>query len=369
MAGSLSDLWAGAPELPDLVASADARAIFETDLYGAVPPPPDNVTWSAVEKQGFTQLDITCAANGGTLTVSVGLWLPKTGHPAPLVAALDFSGPFGIVPQGQFALDPNARVYSEPKWQADGHLTAAMAGQFAYRWPVEMITEAGFAVMVSCYGSWVPDHPELWRQHGVSPLLGGPDTGAFSLWAWALMRMVDVAVQLPQIDSEAIAVAGHSRLGKTALWAGVNDPRIAAVWANNSGCAGAAPARHPVGETLQQLHSRFPHWLRKGAVITPDDLSSDQHQLLALCAPRGVYLSEADDDQWADPLGSYFSLTQSSSAWGQEPRAWPDVESLFGTTRAHRNGALGYHMRQGGHDMLAEDWAQVLPFLTEVFGD
>ncbi len=354
----------GLPELPDLETSdpawrADLRAAFAKELYGPIPAPPDRVTYRSEptgENQQTIGLSIYCGDR--CFELSAVLWTPPdvTG-PVPIIVALDFLGPYGILLPGGFAADPLARVYSAPEWQAEGRLVPDLAGQSRRRWPLELIAEHGFAVMVSCYGSWVPDDPQTWRDHGLSPLLDHPETGAISLWAWALMRMVDVAVELPGIDPFKVFLAGHSRLGKAALWATANDPRVAGVWANNSGCAGAALSRHRSGETLAQLAHQFPHWLNYVAVTEPDALAVDQHQLLALCTPAAIYLSEAEEDSWADPEGSWAAIKQVAKARALNPPT--------GIPRSWSTDTLGFHMRPGGHDVLTQDWRATLKFFAK----
>jgi hypothetical protein len=173
--------------------------------------------------------------------------------------------------------------------------------------------------------------------------------------------LIDAATGVPEIDGSRIAVAGHSRLGKAALWAMACDDRISAVLANNSGCAGAAPARHPVGETLTQMAMTFPHWLRPG--FDPTLLALDQHHLIACAAPRAVYIASAEDDVWADPLGSYKALQTASEAWGERPSDWRSPDSVWSRDRAFMSGSIGHHIRPGGHDLLPYDWRRFLDFL------
>ncbi|WP_299932300.1 hypothetical protein [uncultured Pelagimonas sp.] len=354
----------GLPELSELATSdpewrTRLRATFAKELYGPIPAPPDRVEHKIeATTDGHHKITLSIHCGDRRFDVSAALWMsPKTTAPVPVIVALDFLGPFGILPPGGFPADPAARVYSAPEWQAEGRLVPGLAGQSRPRWPLGLIAEHGFAVMVSCYGSWVPDDAETWRDHGVSPLLNHPNTGAISLWAWALMRMVDVAVDTPVIDRNKVILAGHSRLGKAALWATAHDNRVAGLWANNSGCAGTALSRHLVGETLAQLTQRFPHWLRHGAVTNPDAMTVDQHQLLALCAPARVYLSEAEEDTWADPEGSWAALALAAKAYGLTP---PSV-----IPTAWNSGAFGFHLRPGGHDVLMQDWRATLKFFAK----
>ena len=234
--------------------------------------------------------------------------------------------------------------------------------------------DAGLAVLVSCYGSWVPDHPDAWRRHGVHPLLDlsatGEPVGAIGLWAWSLLRMIDAAAKHPEVNTELMVVAGHSRLGKAALWATANDARIRAVFANGSGCAGAAPARHPVGETLDQLRAQFPHWLVPNEPVPdPGDLPYDQHALIALAAPRAVHVGGAEEDLWADPVGSYLALIEASRLWPSEALdlgAWPPAREMWCTGRQIINGPLGCHLRSGGHDLTPIDWKHFLRFCSSI---
>lgn len=323
------------------------------DLYGAVPPPPVSleVLRHSLPAPGLRRLVLTMDLPGGAFAVDAALWVPEGAGPFPLVAGLDFLGPFGV--SRVFPRDPAAIVQAP---DGLGVLSDQHGGLTRHRWPVAALQRRGIAVLLSCYGSWVPDCAARWRIRGLVPALGDAvgDAGALSLWAWSMMRLVDVAQQLPEVDHRRIALAGHSRLGKAALWAGARDRRVAAVWANQSGCCGSAPEAHPVGETRAQLVERFPHWLRQPGVRV---MACDQHDLLTQIAPRQLYLSNAMSDLWADPLGSYAALVAASAAWGVGDR--PDVAKVWQPTRLHR-GALGWHLRRGQHEMLPRDW---VPFL------
>lgn len=355
----LAEAWRGLSDVPAVAGAAEA---FARELYGPIPAAPDALRVVREPLAGAERLRIEMSVGSGTFRVDAALWLPE-GRPAPVVVGLDFIGPAGILTGTDFPLDPDAIVRAPPEFGlTDGRLDEVLRGSAAESWPVAAIREAGFAVLVSCYGSWVPDSPEGWRGHGVFPV-AGVETRAISLWAWAIGRLVDAALTLPEIDAGRVAVAGHSRLGKAALWAAANDSRIGAVLANASGAAGAAPAHHEVGETLEQLRARFPHWVLPGGA-----LSVDQQGLLALIAPRRLYLTNAMDDLWADPVGSYLALKAASGAWPDSLRgadAWPDPPAIWEVGTRLANGHLGYQMRAGDHAITPEDWAGFLAFLAE----
>ena len=229
------------------------------------------------------------------------------------------------------------------------------------------------------YGDVEPDHAEGWkdgaRAHIKEDQDGQPlaleDWSAISAWSWGLSLVVDEFGGLPDIDSSRIALLGHSRLGKTSLWAGASDPRFAIVISNNSGCGGAALSRRAFGETVKKINDTFPHWFCKNFKQYNDNeaaLPLDQHMLIALMAPRPVYIASALEDEWADPNGEFLS----------GKHAGP-VYELFGKTGVgvdeqpplnHPVGdSIGYHIRTGKHDVTQYDWEQYLDFADRHYND
>ncbi|MYA87177.1 MAG: hypothetical protein F4X97_01750 [Boseongicola sp. SB0662_bin_57] len=332
-------------------------------IYGPLPPAPAEleVEVSPLGGSSAARIEITMRSANGTraLTVDAALWRPESREDAPLIAGLGFAGPAGILSGPDFPLDRQARIHCQPELGVEnGRLHDLLRGTESHRWPVEMLTARGYAVMVSCYGSWAPDDPDEIVRHGACPFVG-LDTGAISLWAWAIQRLLDAAERLGGIDMGQVAVAGHSRLGKAALWAAANDTRISAVLANNSGCAGAAPAAHAVGETLAGMAAAFPHWIRPQSRAT----ALDQHHLVACTAPRKVYVASAEQDLWADPVGTYIALVAASDVW-PESCSWPSVEEMWAGKRHALHASLGHHLRPGGHELLPYDWQRFLDFLA-----
>lgn len=189
---------------------------------------------------------------------------------------------------------------------------------------------------------------------------------AIAAWAWGASRALDYLETDASVDSQRVAVVGFSRMGKTALWAGANDVRFAAVISNESGAGGAALSNRRFGETIEDLNVRFPHWFaenyrqyngREGA------LPFDQHQLLALVAPRPLYVGSADDDLWSDPRGEFLSCVAVSPIYellgvpGLGTDAMPPLDTPVAT------GHVGYHIRQGRHAFTDYDWNRYLDFL------
>ncbi len=361
----LSEVYKGPVDWPELggaepleARQARWRADLARAIYGPMPDAPDRVEVRVEPLDGerAERVVLTIEVGGRAFEVDAALWRPEGDGPAPLIAGLSFAGPAGVLTGTAFPLDPKARIYVRPELGGGGGLNDILRGTEGHRWPVDLLNARGFAVLVSCYGSWVPDDPIGFGEVGLRPFLG-IETGAISLWGWAISRLIDAAGQLGGLDVGETIVAGHSRLGKAALWAAAHDGRVGTVLANGSGCGGSAPARHAVGETLVEMRERFPHWVRPFEGMPP----VDQHQLIAAIAPRRVYLSLAEDDLWADPVGSVMALAEASKVWPGRME-WPSPEQVWSDRREVHQRRLGYHIRPGGHEMLPFDWARFLAF-------
>ena len=303
------------------------------------------------------------------MTADLLLYLPARRRvTVPVFLGLNFGGNPSI------SLD--AGVWLSESWHADepgrgviGHrATEASRGTAARRWPIEEIVARGYAVATCYYGDFDPDYDDgfangahaLERAGIASPSRGG----AIAAWSWGLSRLLDVLGTIPEIRADQVVCIGHSRLGKAALWAAASDERFAGTVSNDSGCGGAALTRRDVGESVASITTEFPHWFAPtfaGYAHRRAELPVDQHHLLALIAPRPLYVASASEDLWADPDGEYLSGVLATPAWelhGEHGLAAAPPPAPGVSIGDH----VAYHRREGAHDILAEDWRHYLEF-------
>lgn len=360
-------------------------SLFANHVYGVSPKPCVIRSKAVSSKTVFDDLgtrhevDIFFTAAEDAPAMRMMVYVPNNrSADVPAFLGLNFNG--------NHSVDPDPEIELNPGWfrpgrngTTDGNKATELArGTAANRWPIETILRRGYAVATIYYGDIDPDFDDGFK-NGIHPMFAAeladvaPESrwGSIAAWAYGLSRALDYFESDSQlgVDANKVAVLGHSRLGKTALWAGATDQRFALVISNNSGCGGAALSRRAIGETIGRINTSFPHWFCDRYTEYNENEAAcpvDQHQLIALAAPRPVYVASASNDRWADPKGEFMSAAAADPVYrllGTEgmggnavPAKMPPAEQPINT------GAIGYHLRTGDHDLTEYDWLQYLDF-------
>lgn len=313
--------------------------------YGTLPPAPIALTAeeTALDKKfcagnaPLHTIQLTAHCAFGDFSFPVRYFCPKAGSPVPAVVLLNFR--------------PDV---------PDRYL------------PAEELADMGYAVFSLCYQDITSDNGDF--TNGLASLVypsgkrGVHDCGKIGLWAWAALRVLEYALTLPELDHSRISVAGHSRLGKTALLAGALEPRFYCAWSNDSGCSGAAISRENTGETVEAIYRKFPYWFCENYQKYADNeeaLPFDQHFLLAANASHLVYIASAEEDLWACPKNEYLSCIAATPYFESVgkpgfigPEEAPETEAFF------HQGSIGYHLRPGCHYQSRKDWQNLITFLN-----
>ena len=354
---------------------------FETQVYGKVPGTADAVTFEVMEESNTAlnglarrrQVKVTVRKNGKTLSYLILLYLPKNIAQAPLFLGYNFHGNHTVINDPAVIISKAWSLNNESIGITNHALTEESRGKRSGRWAIDKMINAGFGLATIYYGEIDPDKNDL--KDGLQSLFytgkqekpATDEWGAIGEWAWALSRAMDYLENNSEVDKTKVIVFGHSRLGKAALWAGAMDERFAGVISNDSGCGGAALSKRKFGETVAQINESFPYWFSenfKKYNNAEEELPVDQHELLALIAPRPLYVASAQEDEWADPKGEFLSAyyaTPVYSLFGKEgisSNKMPDVNSPIQNT-------VAYHIRTGKHDVTEYDWEQYIKWAVE----
>lgn len=362
--------------------------LFRKYVYGRAPiARPENMSFEVfdLEKKALDglatrkQVTVNFTGKKDEPTMDILIYLPNaSAKPVPVFVVLNFGG--------------NHTIHSDPaiklseRWMRSGgegvvknRADEKSRGRSSSRFNVEEILKRGYGVATIYYGDIDPDFHDGFK-NGVHPvfdkLIDGkraPDAwGSIGAWAWGLSRAMDYFESDDNIDNKRVAVLGHSRLGKTALWAGARDERFAFVISNNSGCGGAALSRRAYGETVGRINTSFPHWFCENFKQyngKEDELPVDQHMLIALMAPRPVYVTSADGDLWADPRGEFLACRYASGVYRLLGLKGLGVREMPGLDQPVQKGTIGYHVRSGGHNLTEYDWQRFMDFADVHFSD
>lgn len=337
--------------------------LYESEIYGRIPVRAPRLTFAVAETDRSALAGTAVrkhlvghlgAPDGPA--VNVFLYLPaKASGPVPVLLHLTFS----TVDPAMAATESTSSTNSaRPRFGEAGPLTNILARGYGYA--TVRYTELE--------GDSATSNLSLARKLALAPGQTKPaadEWGTISVWAWGVSRVLDYLETDPAVDAKRVALIGHSRLGKTALWAGASDPRFAIVFASCSGEMGSALARRDYGETVDDMAANFPYWFAGNFQKYSgrwNDMPVDAHMLLALNAPRPVFLTGGTQDQWADPRGEFLAAVAAGPVYrllGQKDLGETDGPPL---DKPLTTGALGFLYHTGPHAILPVDWGAFLDF-------
>jgi (4-O-methyl)-D-glucuronate---lignin esterase len=346
---------------------------YQDEIYGHVPAHTPKVVWRVTETdtsaRGGTAIMKRVVGTMGELPdgprMNLTVYLPaKATTPVPVLLNLTFA--FGA--GGRSGKAPTAGQ-SIPSARAFG-------GGFDFVGEV-LSRDWGYASLG--YTDIQPDRADRWSEGVIGLALRegqskpAPDEwGTISAWAWGISRAIDYLETDQAVNAKQVAITGTSRLGKTVLWAGAQDERVAAVFAVVSGEMGASLIRRDWGETLDDMAQNFP-WQFSGNfqkwVGKWNDLPVDQHMLIALCAPRPVYVNGGLSDQWSDPKGEFLSLVAAGPVYRLLGAKDLGVTELPALDEPITSGDLAFHYHSSGHTAVPADWKAFLEFSQRHFQD
>ena len=336
--------------LPSFRSREEMLECLLREEYGYLPPKPEKLSWKQVEKANrkfcagkatMNKMELTAEFNGKSFSFPVYVTVPVGEGKFPFFIHVNFRD---CVPD----------LYM----------------------PTEEIVDHGFAVLSFCYKDITADNDDF--SDGLAGVLypdgerSDTDAGKIAIWAWAAHRVMDYAETLECLDMKRSIVCGHSRLGKTALLTAATDERFAYGYSNDSGCCGASLSRgrSAGGETVDVITGTFPYWFCKRFyqyAKNEDQMPFDQHWLLASIAPRYVYVADAAEDAWADPVSSFLNCCAVSplyeSSYGK--RGLIHEGRLPQVGDQYHEGCIGYHMRGGQHYFSREDWLGIMKFVKK----
>jgi hypothetical protein len=374
------------PEKPPVKTSQDwtrlqrpyIYTLFQQHVYGRFPRRKIPFTHITTEPGGAVlngmgkrkQMRIILKQGDTAVHVDLLIYLPAAARgPVPVFLGYNFNGNHTVQNDPAIKLS-ESWVAPRARGVVNNHATDSSRGTDTASWPVKEILKHGYGLVTAYYGDIEPDHPEglktgirttLSKDLAIRPT----EWGAIGAWAWGLSLILDYLEEDPAIDAKKVAVIGHSRLGKAALWAAASDERFSIIISNESGEGGAALSKRNYGETVKVINEKFPHWFGPAHKSFGDNTAAlpvDQHMLLALLAPRPLYVASAEGDQWSDPKGEFLSAMHAGKVYallfnkkGVGTETMPGLHQPVGET-------IRYHNRAGRHNITLYDWQQYLDF-------
>jgi len=355
--------------------------LYHKEIFGFTPHPGIHTQFNVWENSANAlegkavrkQIEVNLTGSPRGPVVHLLLYTPaEKTSPVPTFLCLQFQGNYTVID------DPGIAIF--PAWDRK-KFTLAMPklphrGELSNNWNIPATLARGYGFAVVNYQEIEPDMAQgLGFQYGAhqNPAFDqtnkGSSCGAIGAWAWGTSRLLDYLETDKDVDAKKVILFGHSRLGKTALWAGAEDTRFAAVIASCSGEMGAALSRRDFGETVDDVLKHFPYWMcgnfskYRGRW---NELPIDSHCLLALIAPRPLFLSTGSEDLWGDPHGEFLAAKAATPVYelvgktGISETEFPPLDHVL-------KHDLSFNCHAGKHDVFPSDWDAFLDFADAHF--
>lgn len=356
---------------------AEILELYREHIFGRSPAAGTNVTFSVWEISTNAlggaatrkQIEINFSGTPDGPLAHLLLYTPAGKISAPTFLCLSFSGNYAVMN------DPAIAIFPEWNWKTKifGMPKNPTRGSAARNWKISEAIARGYGVAIVNYNEIEPDLPNgAGFKYGARKNFPPPqknEWGGIGAWAWGASRALDYLQTDKDVDGQRVILFGHSRLGKTVLWAGAQDTRFAAVIANGSGEMGASLARRDYGETVNDVARSFSYWMAGNFKTFSGhwtNLPVDSHFLISLIAPRPLFLNSGSEDKWGDPHGEFLAA-----------RAATPVYELFGKTGITETNFppldeplkhdLWLNCHAGKHDVLPSDWDKFLDFADAQF--
>jgi hypothetical protein len=302
---------------------------------------------------------------GNTPPVNIDLLLTTPAHvlgPVPVIMELAFDKDF------QRAIRGPLDEYVPTEWGVDGKAVVARGWGFAILNPVSYQADNGEGLTEGIIGL---------TNHGQPRKLD--DWGVLKAWAWGASATLDYFKKDKTVDADQIGLAGHSRFGKAVLVTMAYDRRFAIGYVSSSGEGGAKLYRHIYGEQITNLAGpSLYHWfdgnfLRYAARLNAGDLPVDNHELIALCAPRPLFVGGGADtgdgyanpkgDAWADPHGMFLAEVAAGPVYRLLGARDLGAKEFPTMGDALVSGDLAFRQHSEGHTP-APNWPYFLEFAS-----
>jgi len=357
---------------------AATRATLEAELYG---PWPADLPVSASDvrvidanylggRGTLEEITLTIGEGDGARSFPVVIAIPNQAkeHPVPLIVSQTFSDNCSVFPNDPVTAFGGETCDGTNMTGAIGFIATNIFGTYIAYAPIDRYFDAGVAYASFPGWSFVPDSDAA-AQLVMADLAPGPQpTSALMAWGFGFHAAASVFGDDPRIRDDAIAAIGHSRYGKSALIASGWSDRIAAAIAHQSGFGGGSSSRSKTGETLSRMAREYPHWLRPGLaddIETGFDLTLDQHFLLALSAPKPIFLGNGRRDVWSDPNSSFVLAQAADRVY--EARGSEGLSIDAGMRDFDPSADISYWLRVGGHSVVSEDIDAFTAFMQAHF--